>query len=69
MIYNIYIKPDQLSKGALYCTMMQYGIKLSTKHLSETYNNLEKSHSKSYHFFGKNNLLLYSIPIQIKIFW
>ena len=39
-------KPNQLSKCALYCKMMQYGIKLSTKHPSETNNNFENSYSK-----------------------
>ena len=41
------IKPNQLSQGALYCKMMQYGFKLSTKHLSETNNNFENSYLKS----------------------
>ena len=37
------IKPDQLCKGALYHRMMQYEIKLSTKHPSATNNNFENS--------------------------
>ena len=32
----INIKHNQFSKSALYRKMVQYGIKLSTKHLSET---------------------------------
>ena len=40
-------KPNQLSKCALYRKMMQYGIKLSTKHRSETINNFENSYLKS----------------------
>ena len=35
------IKPNQLSKCALFRKMMQYWIKLSTKHPSETNNNFE----------------------------
>ena len=34
--------------------MMQYGIKLSTKHLSETNNNFENSYLKSIIFLNKN---------------
>ena len=60
------IKPDQLSKGALYRKLMQYGITLSTKDLSETNNNLENSHLKSNLFLVK--LFLFTIPIKIKIF-
>ena len=40
-------KPNQLAKWALYRKMMQYGIKLSTKHPSETNNNFENSYLKS----------------------
>ena len=40
-------KPNQLSKWALYRKMMQYGIKLSTKHPPETNNNFENSYLKS----------------------
>ena len=40
-------KPKQLSKYALYRKMMQYRIKLSTKHPSETNNNFENSYLKS----------------------
>ena len=38
------IKPNQLSKGALYRTMMQYGIIKNTKLLSEASNNFENSY-------------------------
>ena len=37
------IKPNQLSKCALHRKMMQYVIKLSTKHPSETNKNFENS--------------------------
>ena len=40
-------KANKLSKNALYRKMMQYGIKLSTKHPSETKNNFENSYLKS----------------------
>ena len=40
-------KPNQLSKCALYRKMMQYGIKFSTNHPSETNNNFENSYLKS----------------------
>ena len=50
------IRPDQLYKGALYRKMMQYGVKLSTNHPSESYNNFNSSH------------LLVNIPIRIRIF-
>ena len=43
-------KPNQLSKCALYRKMMQYGIKLSTKHPSETKNHFENSYLKSIFF-------------------
>ena len=43
------IKPNYSSKGALYRKMMQYGVKLSTKHPSETNKNFENSY-----LFGKN---------------
>ena len=33
------LKHNQLSKGALYHKMMQYGVNLSTKHPTETTNN------------------------------
>ena len=42
------IKPNQLSKGALHRKMMQYGIKLRTKHPSETNNNFKNSYLKSF---------------------
>ena len=44
------IKPNLLSKGALYRKMVQYGIKLSTKHPSETKNNFQNSYLKSIFF-------------------
>ena len=47
--------------------MMQYGIKLSTKHLSETNNNFENSYSKSV-FFSVKRIIFYNIPIKIEIF-
>ena len=40
-------KPNQLSKCARYHKMMQYGIKLSTKHPSETKTHFEHSYLKS----------------------
>ena len=40
-------KPNQLSKCALCRKMMQYGIKLGTKHPSETNNHFENSYLKS----------------------
>ena len=40
-------KANKLSKCALYRKMMQYWIKLSTNHPSETNNNFEKSYLKS----------------------
>ena len=46
--------------------MMQYGIKLSTKHPFETNNNFENSYLKSIIFLKK--ITFYNIPIQIKIF-
>ena len=48
-------KPNQWSKCALYRKMMQYGIKLSTKHRSETNNNFENSYLKSIIFQLKIN--------------
>ena len=47
--------------------MMQYAIKLSTKHRSETNNNFENSYLKSIMFLIKK-LKFYNIPIKIKIF-
>ena len=49
-VYNLKLKPDQLSRGALYCKIMQNVIELSTNP-SETYNNFENSHLKSIIFF------------------
>ena len=46
--------------------MMQYGIKLSTKHSSETKNNFENSYLKSIIFSIKNRTF-YNIPIKIEI--
>ena len=47
-----YLKPEpnQLSKCAIYRKMMQYGIKLSTEHPSETNNNSKNSYLKSINF-------------------
>ena len=61
------LKHLQLSKGALYRKMMQYGFKLSTKHPSETNNNFENSDLKSIIFLVKNKTF-YNIQIKIKIF-
>ena len=61
------IKPNQLSKGALYHKMMQYGFKLSTKHPPETNDNFEKILFKSNQYF-RINKTFYNIPIKIKIF-
>ena len=47
-------KPNQLSKCALVRIMMQYGVKLSTNHPSETNNNFENSYLKSIIFKNKN---------------
>ena len=47
------IKPNQLSKCALYRKMVQYGIKKSTKHPFETINNFENSYLKSIIFKSK----------------
>ena len=46
-------KPNQLSKCLLYRKMMQYGIKLSTKHLSDN-NKILKILFKIIHFLIKN---------------
>ena len=54
-----------MSKGALHRKMMQYGIKLTTKHPSETNNNFKKSYLKS--FFGKKIKLFTIIYFEIKI--
>ena len=48
------IKLNQLSQGALYRKMVQYGFKMSTKHPSETNNNFEKPYLKSIIFLAKN---------------
>ena len=61
------IKPNKLSKGALYRKMLQYGIKLSTKHLSETNNNFKNSYLKSVIFLVKS-ITSYNIPFEIEIF-
>ena len=47
---------NQLSKGALYRKMMQYGFKLSTKHPPETNNHLKNSYLKSISILVKNEL-------------
>ena len=61
------IIPNQLSKGALYRKMIQYGFKLSTKHPPEINNHLKNSYLKSISILVKNDLF-YNIPIKIKIF-
>ena len=61
------INPNLLSKGALYRKMVQYGIKLSTNHPSETNNNFENSYLKSVIFLVKS-ITFYNIPIKIEIF-
>ena len=61
------IKPNLLYKGALYRKMMQYGIKLSTKHPSETKSNFENSFLIPIIFSVKNRTF-YNIPIKIEIF-
>ena len=62
------IKPNQLSKGALYRKLVQYGIDLSTKHPFET-NNIFflNSHLKSITSLV-NNKTLHNIPIKNNIF-
>ena len=47
--------------------MMQYVIKLSTEHPSETKNNFENSCLKSV-IFSVTRITFYSIPIKIEIF-
>ena len=47
--------------------MMQYGIKLSTKHPPETNIHLKNSYLKSISILVKNKTF-YNIPIKIKIF-
>ena len=46
--------------------MMQYWIKLSTKHPSETNNNFENSYLKSV-IFSVKSITFYNIPIKIEI--
>ena len=47
---------------------MQYGIKLSTKHTSETNNNFENTYLKSV-IFEVKSITFYNIPIKIEIFY
>ena len=47
--------------------MMQYGIKFSTEHPSETNNNFEKSYLESV-IFSVKSITFYNIPIKIEIF-
>ena len=54
-------------KGALYRKIMNYVIKLSTKHPSETNINFETLLSKINHFLVKSKTF-YNIPIKIKTF-
>ena len=56
-----------MSKGAQYRKMMQYGIKLSTKHPSETNNSFDNSYLKSV-IFSVKCITFYNIPIKIEIF-
>ena len=65
----VYLKitPNQLSKGALYHKMMQYGFKLNTKHPSETNSNFENSFLKSISFLVRN-ITFYNSPIKIMIY-
>ena len=56
-----------MPKGALYRKMMQYGIKLSTKHPSETVNNSDNSYLKSV-IFSVKSIIFYNIPIKIELF-
>ena len=56
-----------MSKGALCRKMIQYEIKLSTKHPSETNNNFENSYFKSV-IFSVKSITFNSIPIKIEIF-
>ena len=59
--------PNQVSKGALYRKMMQYGFKLSIKHPPETNNHLKNSYLKSISILVKNKTF-YNIPIKIRYF-
>ena len=63
----LYIKPNHLSKGALYRKMMQIGNKLSTKHQSET-----KKKSKIFiynqSFFGKNITFFTIFQLRLRYF-
>ena len=56
-----------MSKGVLYRKMMQYGIKLDTKHPSETNNNFENSYLKSV-IISVKSITFYNIPIEIEMF-
>ena len=56
-----------MSKCALYRKMMQHGIKLSTKHPSETNNNFKNSYLKSVNVSVKS-ITFYNIPIKIDLF-
>ena len=47
--------------------MMQYGIKLSTKHPSETNNNFKNSYLKSV-ILSVKRITFYNIPFKIEIF-
>ena len=61
-------KTQLISKGALYRKMMQYGIKLSTKHSSETKNNFLKFLFKMNHFFGKKKELFTIFQLRLRYF-
>ena len=56
-----------MSKGALYRKMMQYGIRLSTKHPSETNNTIKNSYLKSVILLVKS-ITFYNIPMTTEIF-
>ena len=56
-----------MSKGALYRKMVQYRIKLSQMHPSETNNSFKNSYLKSI-IFSSKSITFYIIPIKIEIF-
>ena len=56
-------KPQFIVQRCVYSKMMLYGIKLSTKHPSETKNNFENSYLKSVIILVTNRNF-YNIPIR-----
>ena len=62
----VYLKiiRNQLSKGALYRKIMQYGFKLSTKYPPETNNHLKNSYLKSISILVKN---IFFIIFQLRL--